>query len=343
LSALAQQTGQTAKQQYIRQAAIKALASFVPQLDALQTNTIVQFVLTFFEKQQWWSLYDASLDLLNACFTQHVCRVDERFYSPFVRHVKELMRTASLKTKAERVLVHAARTAPIEVRSELVVFIQGFPSVIDRVVDRVFLGEHVEEAELKEAVNAIVNAINVVPQVVMEGGRPITQWAYSAVTPLAFRHLYQHVSPEHRTRILECIILASRHQHTMLRHGAALALDQLEINASLPSRLFFVLIALLHDQEAMVCAVACRAAGRLITRALLQDHLGAVLERIIDLARGSNSTDIRIGAAHMLREVEDSEYLLPEQLQEVEYALSKLLTDVSHRVRQAAQQRSPEE
>jgi hypothetical protein len=442
LSALAQQIAPTAKQEYIRQSAIKALTAFVPQLDAVQTNIIVQFALKFFEEQLSWSIYDASLDLLNACFTQQVCRVDEQFYAPIVRHVKELLHTASLKADAERVLIHAARTAPPEVRTELVMFIQGFPSVMDRVIDLAFLGEPIEKTDMRGAIDSVINATNVVPQIVMEDGKPVTQWAYSGVTPRVFRHiyqiapaeesikildgvlralinrdndlttrsdaayilgefsldfvvnradeisdylllylegdsglaahvdevfssaenrysnfsmnfgtpvvfqrnclyalgrLYQHVSPERQTRILDCTVMASRHQYIELRHGAALALYRLESSPPLPSRLFVVLIALLHDQDAMICARACRAAGHLITCGLVHDHLGAVLERIIDLARTSNSTDIRIGAAHVLLQVRDSEYLPPEQLQEVERTLSMLLTDVSYNVRHAAE------
>jgi hypothetical protein len=145
--------------------------------------------------------------------------------------------------------------------------------------------------------------------------------------------LYSYVSPDRQKHMLIHIVKASRSQSIKLRQGAAMALCRFESTLLFPSRLLVVLIALLHDPDAKVCTWACRAAGHLITSHAVDEHIEALLDRIIDLARTSDSTDIRVGATLALRQIQDLGSVPPQQSQDLKSALLKLSTDVSHSVR----------
>jgi tetratricopeptide (TPR) repeat protein len=165
---LAQVPEYAPKQRRIRKEALKALTSFVPQLDKAQTKTIVQLAITVAKEQQHWTIYDAILDLLDACFIQTLCRVDRKHYAPVVQLVNKLSSIEALKSDAEHILPHIARTAPPKVRAKLITLIRSLPRSMDRAIDLAFLRESLTEDEIKTAIDSVVEAINVVPQTKIE-------------------------------------------------------------------------------------------------------------------------------------------------------------------------------
>jgi len=163
----------------VRRHAVEALRYLVPQLTEEQTNTVVQVALDQLQRQQFWTITEELLKLLNECFILRQCQVDLALYAP----VAEVMLTFSgvdhLRSRAESVAVHLARTAPPEVRGRVVAYLKDRPDQLDRLSQLAFLKEPIPEGQLGATIERILRAIN--PQPVAKG-RTITI-GFSAVRP----------------------------------------------------------------------------------------------------------------------------------------------------------------
>jgi hypothetical protein len=156
----------------------------------------------------------------------------------------------------------------------------------------------------------------------------------SSLRALGRLHLY--VDRGHQERIHAHIIAGSRDTSPMVRKGAAMALDAIEDNIVLPTRLLLTLVVLLHDPDPKPCSWACVSAGHLIARGVTDPFAEDLLDRVLNLAETAPIVEVRVGAAVGLRTLAQSDRLSTATRQRVMAALSALSNDVSFRVRREA-------
>ena len=148
--------------------------------------------------------------------------------------------------------------------------------------------------------------------------------------------LYPLVERSFQSRIIQQIVAGGRHQSEVIRTGAAMALDALESSEALPNKLFFTLVALVHDPDSNVCGWACAASARLMKQGIVEPYKAELVERIIELATVATDIDVRRGATVGLRILEQSTWPDEEIRQRINRALAQLGQDMSHQVRRAA-------
>lgn len=149
----------------------------------------------------------------------------------------------------------------------------------------------------------------------------------------ALGRLYPYVDRDYRERINARLIVASRDASPIVHQGVAMALDAIEGDVALPTRLFLALVVLLHDPDPEPCSWACVAAGHLMAHRLADQFVEDLLERLLNLAETAPVVDVRVGTAIGLRALAESDRLDTTMQKRVLAALATLSNDVSFRVR----------
>lgn len=152
----------------------------------------------------------------------------------------------------------------------------------------------------------------------------------------ALGRLHARVSPDHRESIDTHLIAASRDASPIVRQGVAMALDAIEGDVVLPTRLLLKLVVLLHDPDPKPCSWACVSAGHLIARGLANPFAEDLIERLFNLAETAPVVEVRVGVAVGLRALTQIDWLGTASRQRVLAALAALSSDVSFRVRREA-------
>jgi hypothetical protein len=147
--------------------------------------------------------------------------------------------------------------------------------------------------------------------------------------------LYQHVSAEKQAEIAAMFFSASRDKETMVRQGVAMALNAIETDEPLPTRLLLPLVGLICDVDHITRGWACVACGHLIAKGSAGVLTSELLEYLLDSAN-AQETEVRVGAAIGLATIINSEQINEEQRERISRALGILANDVSFRVRREA-------
>jgi tetratricopeptide (TPR) repeat protein len=422
----------------VRRYAAESLSCVVPQLTEEQTNMIVQTALDQLQRQQFWAVTQELLKLFEQCFIQdELCRVASTLYRPVANAMLTFGGDDHLRRQAERVAVLLARTAPPEVRAQVVAYLENQPNQSDSLKLLAFLKERIPEDQLETAIEGILSAINTKPVTVgqattfgiggvsprevnnfnevlppslynrvieglleaivnehnllvtrseaiwalsylptkvliervdevadcllwgAEGTLPCSQivkWGLESQTnPIsnfrmnfgnveqvrqsslrALGRLYSCVNREHQGLINAQFIAASKDTSPTVRLGVAMALNAIEGDVELPSRLLLALIVLLHDSDPTTCGWACAAIGQLIVRGLAGSFDRDLFEQLIELAETPKAVDVRVGAAVGLKRLVQGNVLDTADQKRAQAMLKILSNDVSFRVRREA-------
>lgn len=418
----------------VRRHTAEALRYLVPQLTAEQTNTVVQVGLDQLQRQQFWTVTEELLKLLNECFILTQCQVDIALYAPVAEAMLTFSGADHLRSRAENIAVHLARTAPPDVRARVVAYLKDHPDQLERLSWLAFLKEPIPEEHLGATIEQILRAINPKPVVrgqtitigfgavrprivnnfnevlppslynhVIDGllealinehnslaTRSDAIWALSDLPTevLAGRadevadyllwgaegtlprssfierelesqtdpfstfridrgnieqvrqsslhalgRLYPYVDRDHQEHITAHLIVSSRDASPTVRKGVAMALDSIEGDVVLPTRLLLALVVLLHDSDPGACSWACVGAGHLIARGQAGPFAEDLLERLLNLAETAPIVEVRVGVAVGLRILAQSDQPDMATRERVLATLSGLSNDVSFRVR----------
>lgn len=439
LISLLQGPGDNQQHIAVRRHAAEALRHhyLIPQLNTDQTNKIVQVALDQLQRQQFWTVTEELLKLLEEYFNTTQCRVDPSLYEPVTEAMLTFSGDDHLRSYAERVAVLVARTGPPDVRTQVVRYLKDRSDNLDSLSYLILLGEPISEEQLSITIEQVLRAIN--PRPVLTGHS--TSIAFSGITPRrvntfneilphslrdhvidglleaiinehnnlgtrrdaiwalsdlptnmlveraneiadyllwgaegtlprsslvemelqsqvnpfsnfrmymgnieqarqsslrALGRLYPHVDQEHRERIDDSFIVASRDRNPTVRQGVAMALDAIEGGVVLPRRLLLALLVLLNDSDAGPCSWACAASGHLVARRLADSFVEDILERLLILAETELMVDVRVGVAVGLQALTQSNWLDATVREHVLATLAKLSSDVSFRVRREA-------
>ena len=160
----------------------------------------------------------------------------------------------------------------------------------------------------------------------------------------ALGKLYSHVSTNLKKAIQDQFISCSRDENPIVRQGVAMALDIIESEKELSSRILLALIVLLHDSDSRPRSWACRAAGHLLVNELADPFVEDFIDRVIDLAKSEKTVEVRIGLAIALRcltETRNLDDIGANISERISDTLTQLSNDVSYRVRREATRERP--
>ena len=223
---------QMMKQRFTRLESFHALANFVPQLNADQTNTIVNLALEIGQESHHWTVMEALIDLLNNCFIETHCRVDPTNYARVLAFAMAQIPNSMDGTHVERLIVHMGRTAPTDVRAAIIEHIKSSRSNdIHKLIDLAFLAVPVAEETIAPTITRIMEAINREPQVTVQDGREVTQWSFGGVSPGVLLHLTPLVPTQLHSTLVDGLLRAiiNEHNDLGLRSAAATTLSELPV------------------------------------------------------------------------------------------------------------------
>ena len=151
----------------------------------------------------------------------------------------------------------------------------------------------------------------------------------------ALGKLFHHFEAEIQNKVQDQFIVCSRDESSIVRQGVAIALDVIESNKRLSSRVLLALFVLLHDPDPSSCGWACRAAGHLIINGLASPFEDDFLDRVLD-AVTEEEVQIRVDVAIALWRLMEKGNLDESTRNRVSASLEILANDVSFRVRREA-------
>ena len=213
----------------VRRYAAEALRQLVRQLTAEQTNTAMRVALDQLQRRQFWTITEELQKLLEEGFSLTQCQVDPELYAPVAEAMLTFSGVDHLRSRAESVAFHLARTAPRDVRAQVVAYLRERPDQLDRLIKLAVLKEPIPEEQLGATIEQILRAINPQPEVVIENGKQTTRIGFSAIRPRMVNSFNEVLSPSLHNRVIDGLLEAiiSEHSHLATRSDAIWALSDL--------------------------------------------------------------------------------------------------------------------
>jgi tetratricopeptide (TPR) repeat protein len=213
----------------VRRHSAEALRHLVVQLDLEQTSRLIRVALEQLQRQQFWTITEELLKLLNECFIQKHPQVERSLYSQVAKALTNFAGDDHLRKTAQAAAVHLARTAPIEVRQQIIDSLKDQADEFETMIQLAFLKEPVSRDQLNDAIESILRAIN--PQPVSNG--QVTKIGFSGVSPRAINE-FNEILPAHLyDRVIDGLLEAIINEDNILstRSSAIWALSELPTEA----------------------------------------------------------------------------------------------------------------
>jgi tetratricopeptide (TPR) repeat protein len=193
----------------VRRYAVQALKNLTPQFTTGQVAILLEATTQALSEQQPWLIREELLKLVNDVFLLPGVNVSLELRGQMIDIALAVPAGSHLRPLAERVAIHAARTAPEPLRQRVVDFVQLHVREYDRPAYLAVLIEPVPEAELEETITRILRAANTRPLTVGN----TTQISIPAIWPTSLRPLIDIVPADWWDRIVSGLLEAIINEH----------------------------------------------------------------------------------------------------------------------------------